>query len=321
MNGPRYRYRVYGATVASDMKLSLPLHAEGDLAAVELREAGDDTARLCAGVSFESDADDWSQFATPADGSTYACWRGVGEFLVAADGRFVRCRRFGAASHESFEVYMLGQALSFALVKQGLEPLHATVVEIDGRAAAFLGASGMGKSSLAACFLKAGYRVLTDDLLILRERDGEMLAYPGPPRLKLYPEIAARFLGAAAEGVPMNLDTNKLIVRLDSGQVCSHAIPLGAIYNLAEPEDPVADGIKTRILSERESFVALVGHTFNPRLVNPQRLSRQFHAAARLSAAGPVRELSYPRVLERLPEVVSAVVEDVRWFCSCDCAV
>ena len=85
---------------------------------------------------------------------------------------------------------MLGQALSFALVRQGFEPLHATVVVVDDHAVAFLGGNAFGKSSLAACFLEAGYRLLTDDLLILRESSDRILAYPGPPRIKLFPKIA-----------------------------------------------------------------------------------------------------------------------------------
>ena len=48
---------------------------------------------------------------------------------------------------------MLGQALSFALVKQGFEPLHATVAVVDDEAVAFLGHNAFGKSTLtgASC--------------------------------------------------------------------------------------------------------------------------------------------------------------------------
>jgi hypothetical protein len=89
---------------------------------------------------------------------------------------------------------MLGQALSFALVKQHLEPLHATVVEIEGEGVAFLGGSAFGKSTIAASFLSAGHRLLTDDLLVLQERAGTIWAYPGPPRIKVFPDVAGRFL-------------------------------------------------------------------------------------------------------------------------------
>src|SRR5439155_8977822 len=132
---------------------------------------------------------------------------------VAADGGRITCRRLEESSLESFQVYMLGQALSFALVRQGFEPLHATVVVIDDQAVAFLGDNAFGKSSLAACFLEAGHRLLTDDLLILQDSpNGGILAYPGPPRLKLFPKMATRFLGQTVNRVHLNADTAKLIL-------------------------------------------------------------------------------------------------------------
>jgi hypothetical protein len=77
-------------------------------------------------------------------------------------------------------VYLLGQALSYALVKLGFEPLHATAIVVNGEAAVLLGSSGFVKSSLAACFLEDGHRLLTDDLLILlRTRRG---SWPTPGR-------------------------------------------------------------------------------------------------------------------------------------------
>ena len=90
---------------------------------------------------------------------------------MSADGRHVAAGHLGNASAESFQSYLLGWVLSFALVKQGYEPLHATAVVVDGKAVAFLGTSGDGKSTLAAAFLHAGHTLLTDDLLLIREID------------------------------------------------------------------------------------------------------------------------------------------------------
>ena len=139
------------------------------------------------------------RYAHLQDRSSYVRWDDLGEFLVGGDGRGIACRRFAGAELESFQVYLLGQALSFALVKRGLEPLHATAVVIDGQAVAFIGSSGFGKSSLAASFLAAGHSLLTDDQLLLREQIGETLAYPGPARIKLFPPMARRFLGEPVE--------------------------------------------------------------------------------------------------------------------------
>ncbi|MFB3074256.1 MAG: hypothetical protein ACE1Z6_03640, partial [Candidatus Methylomirabilales bacterium] len=116
-----------------------------------------------------SDGKNWFQHLRLPDGSDYLRWSGLFEFLVSADGRRIACRELECASPESFQTYLIGQVLSFALVKRGIEPLHSTTVVIDGKAVAFLGDSGYGKSSLGAAFLQAGYPLLTDDLLVLKE--------------------------------------------------------------------------------------------------------------------------------------------------------
>ena len=185
---PRYRYGVYGIDVVSDTPLALPDYAHVGLGRVECRSAPASVfLTAMQGVDFDRRSDSWYRYACPHDGSTYVRWDTVGEFLVAADGRRISCHRVEASSLESFQVYMLGQALSFALVKQRFEPLHATVVVVDDHAVAFLGDNASGKSSLAACFLEAGHRLLTDDLLILQDSSNRILAYPGPPRIKLFP--------------------------------------------------------------------------------------------------------------------------------------
>ncbi len=62
---------------------------------------------------------DWFQHARLSDGSVYLEWSGLFEFLVSADGRQIACRELNGASPESFQTYLVGQVLSFALLKQG----------------------------------------------------------------------------------------------------------------------------------------------------------------------------------------------------------
>jgi hypothetical protein len=313
MNRPRHRYGVYGIVVASDAPLALPEYVDGGLGEVECQSAPASTflaATTCA--TFDPGSDAWHRYAALPDGSTYVRWEKVGEFLVSADGRRISCRRVEGSSAESFQVYMLGHALSFALVKQHFEPLHATVVVVNGRAVAFLGESGFGKSSLAACFLEAGYGLLTDDLLLVRETHGRALAYPGPPRIKLFAKTARRFLGLAVNGVPMNGDTAKLIVPIQGRQARAVPVELSAIYSLAAPRDACrSDRIRSEALPRREGFVELVKSTFNRRLVTAERLARQFDGMTRLAALVPMRRLGYPRTIDRLHDVRDVVLADL----------
>ena len=310
---PRYRYGVYGIDVVSDAPLDLPAYSDGGLARVECRSAPASVfLAAMQGVDFDRRSDSWYRYASLRDGSIYVRWDTIGEFLVAADGCRITCRRVEASSVESFHVYMLGQALSFALVKQRFEPLHATVVVVDDHAVAFLGNHASGKSSLAACFLEAGHRLLTDDLLNLQKSSNRILGYPGPPRIKLFPAVASRFLGRTVNRVPMNADTDKLILPIDEHRRCGSPVPLKAIYSLAAPRDACRTAsVRIEPLSPREAFVELVKSTFNRRLVDPPRLERQFRVMASLTDVISVKKLAYPRTMDRLPEVRRMVLADL----------
>ena len=308
-----HRYSVYGISLRSEVPLSLPEAEEPNLLEIGLCVGSTSMfSKAVDGATLRPTPTAWYRHAHLRDGSTYLRWDGLAEFLVSADGLRITFGWIGPASQEAFQVYLLGQALSFALVKRGHEPLHATSVVVDGRAVVFLGRSGFGKSSLAACFLRAGHQLLTDDLLMLREGPEGFTAYPGPPRIKLFPDMARRHLGERATGPPMNLTTKKRVIALEQHQRCDTPVPLGAIYALSSPWE-VARKQRVRIetMSSRQAFVALVANTFNRLLVGADRLQRQFHETARLAGRVPVKKLVYPRRPSALPLVRELVLADL----------
>jgi hypothetical protein len=308
-----YRYTVYGIGLHSEIQLPLPTHGPDELSHISLwTEPASYFSEAIRGIALEQADGSWYQIGRLSDGSCYARWNTVGEFWVSADGRQIRCRRFDEVHKESFDVYLLGQALSFALVKSGFEPIHATVIAVHGEAVVFLGDSGYGKSTLAASFINAGYPVLTDDLLMLKVTHDGAIAYPGPARIKLFPNNAARFLGNMAMGVRMNPDTEKLIIPLDASQSCSIPLPVRMIYSLAPPYDVFRkQHIHIEPLTPREACIELVKNTFNYRIVDGERLMRQLHATAHLASRLPVRRLSIPRDLNQLPSVRQVILSGV----------
>jgi len=311
--GTFYRYGVYGISLRSQVPFSLPGPEDSSFAEIELRIGSSSLfSKALQGATLRPDPAAWHQHAQLPDGSSYVRWEGLFEFLVSADGRQITCGWSGSASKESFQVYALGQALCFALVKRGFEPLHATSVVINGSAVAFLGSSGFGKSSLAASFLEAGYQLLTDDLLLLRKNGAGFCGYPGPCRIKLFPSVARAFLKANLGGVPMNNGTTKLVIPLFENQVCRAATPLKAICVLTSARKVAGKRpVGLAPLPAKEAFVELLRGTFNRRLTDPERLQRQFAAVTQLIAKVPVFMLSYPRVLRRLPEVREVVLSKI----------
>lgn len=246
------------------------------------------------------------------DGTDYVHWPEFFECLVSPDGRLISGRCLNGAQLEAFHTYVLGQVMSYALLKQGIEPLHATVLDLDGRAVALLGDSGYGKSTLGAALIQSGARLVTDDLLVVKEGGGEWLAYPGPPRLKLFPEARSAFLGTSSLGLPMNSLTTKRIVPLLHEQLSQVAVPLKVIYKLPRPNTRCrSDKVVIRKRSVRQACMDLISNTFNTGVKAGWRLEQQLTLAGRLAVAVPVKSVSYERRLENLPRVVAAIRGDL----------
>ena len=312
---PPWRHAVYGVHLESDWRL---LHQEpaksGRAADIKLMLAS--PARLAQArvqAAMVPSSADWFQYGRLPDGSTYLRWKGLFEFVVSSDGSRIFGAQLSGATRESFQTYALGHVLSFALLKKGIEPLHSTAVAIDGSAVAFVGDCGYGKSSLGAAFLQAGYRILTDDLLVVRASRGRLMAFSGPARLKLVPEIARPLLGSHVRGTPMVPNSHKLLVPLAPRQSCPGSLPLGRIYVLSPPPaGKDSDRPRIRAISRREAFLELTRNTFNTIVAEPERLKSQFLTATRLARAVPVKRLSYPRRLEMIPAVREAILADLQ---------
>jgi hypothetical protein len=309
-----HRYGVYGITLRSQIELALPEYPSGGLAEIELRMLEPSFfSEAVKGAPLKLSRFSTYQYAHLNDGASYVRWEDIGEFLVSSDGRLITCGHLSDVPGESFQVYLLGQALSFALVRSGFEPFHATCVVINGEAVAFVGDSGFGKSSLAAYFLNSGDKLLTDDLLLLQERPEGYLAYPGPPRIKLRPDMAHKFLGEVGGGVPMNRKTPKLILPLGRDRICESPVLLRAIYELSPPHE-MKDRQKVEFesLTSRDAFVELSCNTFNYVILDGDRVHRQFKETTRIANSIPMKRLMHPRSLDSLPSVREAILNDLR---------
>ena len=240
------------------------------------------------------------------DGSLSFAWWGQFHFLLSADGRCLACQKFNGVTQEEFLIHLLHPALSFALIRRRIEPFHASAVILDGGAVAFLGGNGFGKSTLTAAFLGRGYPMLADSLLAVCEKGGQIQAYPGPQWIKLFPEALNALLHEGVGGLSPLPRTTKLIVSLKPQMTVTTPAPLKAIFVIRAPR-PDIKKITIRSLSPRRALIDLITATFNAAVRDPQRIKSQFMLAARLVADNPVWSLSYPRDLNRIPEVVEAV--------------
>jgi hypothetical protein len=303
-------YHVYGLRLDSAWPLPYPKASSPWIAEVALvRGSAARFQRALRSTAKLSESAPWVTAFLP-DGARYLRWSNVFEFLIPRDGRTVICRPLTPQGVDAFHTH-LGPSLSFALINLGIEPLHSTSLAIGGRAVALMGDCGYGKSSLGASFVKAGHPLLTDDLLIVAQKDGRFIVYPGAPRLKLYPAIAKTIFGPRVQGLTLEPLTPKLIIPLDEPRSLRTPVPLGAIYVLTPPGKRVPPRVVIRRLSPRQAFLELVRNTFNMSVNEPNRLQRQFALATQIAMSVPVKSLSYPRELRMLRDAREAILTDL----------
>ena len=120
---PTHRYKIYGLSIVSDLRLPELPEDEGDGEA-DVRISGAVVAGSEEGISFGP------------DGAVLHI-KGIASYLIR-DGRGILVDPAPDAVERNVRLYLLGSAFGILLHQRGLLPLHANAIEIDGHAVAFM---------------------------------------------------------------------------------------------------------------------------------------------------------------------------------------
>lgn len=102
---------------------------------------------------------------------------GVGRFLMEG-GRRVVIEPAAGAAESDLRLFLLGTILGVLCHQRGLLPIHASAVNIDGRAVVFAGDSGAGKSTIAAALGQRGHPLVADDIVAINRQSMALPAFP-----------------------------------------------------------------------------------------------------------------------------------------------
>lgn len=150
-----------------------------------------------------------------ADGDGYRLWiDDAGWFGV--DPRAARLLVPPGGDPVRREERIWGLPILLCFLERGDLPLHASCVELDGRALVIAGPRRFGKTTLAASFAEAGCRVLAEDLACLR-LGPEPAVIPGPAMLRVRRDVADAFRVAGAAVVGRDADRTHLSLGASRG--------------------------------------------------------------------------------------------------------
>lgn len=277
------------------------------------REEALQTAKVSYVTPYEDDAGDPVMQAWDLVGGEYLrlLYADSTEFILDRRGTELWVTWPRSQTLEDAATYLLGPVLGLVLRLRGLTCLHASAVAVNGQAIALVGTSGAGKSTAAAAFALAGYKVLADDIVALDERSGAFFVRPAYPRVRLWPSSVGALCGAE-DALPLLTPTwdKRYLDLMNNGQSFQpEPLPLGAIYLLDE-RSSAQNAPFVESLPDSQKLVTLVANTYANYLLDKQMRAAEFVSLGRLCRQIPFRKVIPNADAKFLPELCRAIVED-----------
>ena len=254
----------------------------------------------------------WMSFHRTEDGYLLRFPR-LADFSVDRAGQQVQVWPAPGIGDATIEHLYLNQVQPLAWSKQGRLVLHGSAVEIDRQGVAFIGRSGLGKSTLAASFASSGFRFLSDDGLMLEESGGAYSILPHHPSIRLWQDSQAALIDPAVEPAPAVQYTNKARIMAGTGiAFCDQPLPLRRVYFLGPGN---LDTPHFHRMKPSEALVGLVKNSFMLDTDEREMLSSHFDAFSRLAEQPVYFGFDYPRSFGALPRVREAIVRHLAQEC------
>ena len=246
----------------------------------------------------------WTEFHRSGDGYILR-FPDLADFEVSADGKEVVAYPAGEDDDATVEHLYINQMVPLALSRQGRPTFHASVVTVPGGVVAFLGQSGMGKSTLAASFALNGSSFLSDDALLVEETNSGCEVQPSHPSIRLWEDSVDQLVDAnSSTSIPISYSTKARLLAGDALTYSAEPQRLLAAYVL-ESNDAAEVAIRT--LSGLDRHMAWVHNSFLLDIEDPELLKQHFDWTHRISSAVATFALDYPRDYGNLPDVRNAV--------------
>jgi len=174
---------------------------------------------------------------------------------------------------------------------------------------AFVGESGLGKSTLAAYLHRQGYTLLSDDCFKLDDDDSTgIYITPNYPGVRLFEDSSGALLARASTSEVAHY-TSKKRISIEPADGTAHQ-PLAAIFFLASPKDTRMESVELTPVRGAQRLMKLVQCSFGLYGGTNGELQKHFLRQGDLANSGiPFLQLSYPRRYDQLPAVRQKILE------------
>ena len=230
--------------------------------------------------------------------------------FAVENGTSISVSPFEDADEDKIRLYILGSCMGVILMQRRILPLHGSAVVINGKAYAFVGHSGHGKSTLASAFLQQGYQLLTDDVIAVA-LDNRNIPYvtPAYPQQKLWQESLDTFGMNSNDFRPLFDRETKYAIPVKS-HFSSDTLPLAGIFELIKTD---CGQVQIREVEKLERLPLLYRHTYRRSFLSDSGLTKwHFEMITRIAGNIEVFQLQRPlneRTVQQLTEMVLHTIE------------
>lgn len=226
----------------------------------------------------------------------------LAEFRIHDSGKKINYRVNDGVPLDSLRHLIIDQVIPRVLGQKGHLVLHAAACEIShGEAIAFLGESGMGKSTLVSSFHQNGSRLISDDCILLDIDDDSAKIIPNYFGVRLFEDSAQEIYqkGVANLSVAHYTSKKRFLISegADTGTIEDNCARLSAVFVLSGSDKRFEHGeVQAKRIAGAGELMSLIEQVF---LLDPTDMSvieKQFRNIGRIMDLGvPVYKLEYPR--------------------------
>jgi len=210
----------------------------------------------------------------------------------------------------NLDSYFVGLVMGCILRLKGMLCLHASAVNIDGKAILFVGKKRSGKSTTAAAFSRLGYKVLADDIAAIDEQPDGWYIQHGYPKVRLREQPLALLHSADDKNFsPVYSNYDSWYSDIDHN-FWESALPLGAIYLLNQVND--SNSLPYVTSAEAGGLIGLHKNTFANYLITPDLRKVEFEQLGRIISKIPVRNLFYGQDVQLVNLQCQTVLDDLK---------
>lgn len=223
--------------------------------------------------------------------------------LVVEDGDTIKYQAKENANWQYLKTYLLGFGFAFLFLQKNQMAIHCSSVVCDKGALLFAGESGSGKSTLTRSLIKAGFKLLADDMELVQVRGNNIFAYPAFPYQKMCRNEVEK-LANPQEAIYVDEMKDKFMVPCFSVFEEQEQKVLGiVILKVSNCEQVQLEEVKGL-----EKLYAIYGNLFVRKLLQRDKINPHIiDACLKIAAVIPIYHLNRPVGVDSVEEQIDAL--------------